>query len=372
MIRWARERSRIDPQDLAVRFPSLPDWESGQLQPTLRQLERYAHATRAPLGYFFLDEPPNEPLPLPDFRTLGRDVRQPSPDLLDTLYICQQRQTWYREHATWLRLNRADFVGSVSLDADVTETAAAIRRRIGFDLDERRAMGTWEDALRAFVGRADAAGVMVMCSGVVLNNNHRPLDVEEFRGFAIADDLAPLIFVNGADSKSAQMFTLAHELAHLWLGQSAISDTQPSQLEGSRVERWCNAVAAETLVPLARFRIDADPAAALDLEKGRLARLFKVSTLVVLRRFVDAGLLTRVEFRAAYDGEVARITAARRRAGGGNFYLSQAARVSRRFARALVESTLEGRTLYGDAMRLVGVSKIQTFNELGRTLGFAV
>ena len=211
---------------------------------------------------------------------------------------------------------------------------------------------------------------MVMCSGVVLNNNRRHLDPNEFRGFALADPLAPLLFINGADSKAAQMFTLAHELAHIWLGASGLSDaTVASRPEGD-VEVWCNRVAAEVLAPLevvrAELRADEETATLV----ARLARRFKVSSLVVLLRLLDVGRLTPDAFRTAYDAEIERIAQLPRPSGGGDFYLTTAARVSKRFARALVESTLEGRTLYRDAFRMLGIAKTDTFHELGRSLQF--
>jgi Zn-dependent peptidase ImmA (M78 family) len=244
-----------------------------------------------------------------------------------------------------------------------------MRHALGFDLEARRVCPTWTEALRHFIAQADALGILVMCSGVVRNNNHRPLDPEEFRGFALADALAPLVFINGKDTKAAQMFTLAHELAHIWIGQSALSDAGAFAVPDHAVEAWCNRVAAEVLAPLrlvlAEFRSDQD----LDAEVKRLARRFKVSSLVVLRRIYDAGGLTRDDFHEAYEAEVAQLRAATPKGGKGDFYLTQAARVSKRFARALVVSTLEGHTLYRDAFQMLGVSKLETFNAMGRSVG---
>ena len=371
LLRWARERSMIEPAALAERFPRLDAWELGEVQPTLKQLEGFANATHAPIGYFFLSEPPVEHMPIPDFRTVaGRHVVRPTPDLLDTIHLCQQRQEWYREFARSIGERPMVAVGSVSITTDTRLAAEQIREAIGFDLDERRRIPTWTDALRRFIELADTAGVMVMVSGVVGSNNRRKLDPEEFRGFALADSLAPLVFLNGSDSKAAQMFTLAHELAHIWLGESAVSDAQASEVPDHRIERWCNEVAAELLVPLDIFQNDYDRDADLRAEMDRLARRFKVSTLVILRRMRDAGLNV-ARFHEAYDNEVERLRAMSA-GSGGNFYLTLGARASKRFARALVVSTLEGRSSFTEAFRLLGFKKMATFEELGRNLGLVV
>ena len=356
---------------LEQRFPQLEAWERGEESPTLKQLERFASATHTPVGYLFLQEPPVERVPIPDFRTVGNErIEQPSPDLLDTIYICQQRQEWYRDFARTTGEQPLPFVGSVRLTNDVETAAASLRRALGFDVEERRQMPTWTDALRRFIEQADALGVLVMVSGVVGSNNRRKLDPPEFRGFALADDLAPLVFINGADTKAAQMFTLAHELAHIWLGRSALSDTGPISALSHEVESWCNRVAAELLVPLAILREEYQRRTELQIEVNRLARRFKVSTLVILRRIHDAGGLAREQLWHAYQEELERLKAIPR-GSGGDFYLTHAARVSKRFARALVASTLEGQTLYSDAFRMLGVSKMATFRELGRSLRVA-
>ena len=229
-------------------------------------------------------------------------------------------------------------------------------------------MPTWTEALRSFIQQADSFGIMVMVSGIVGSNTRRSLDPKEFRGFAISDPLAPLVFINGKDTKAAQMFTLAHELAHIWLGETALSDVGPITMPSNKVEVWCNQVAAELLVPLSALQEAHDSFKSLREALDHLARWFKVSTLVILRRLHDAGKLTREELWQAYNKEVDRLLAISKKAGG-NFYLTLPARVSRRFAQALVISTLEGQTLHRDAFRLLGFRKYTTFRELGYQLG---
>jgi len=369
LLSWARERARLETADLSNRFPKLAAWEQGKLKPTLKQVEEFAKATHTPVGFLFLEEPPVETIPIPDFRTIrNQPIARPSPDLLDMIYVCQQRQEWYRDFARSQRESPLVFVGSVTLNSNIESTASAMRHALGFDIEERRRIPTWADALRLFISRADEAGIMVMCSGVVLNNNTRPLEPEEFRGFALVDNLAPLVFINGADTKAAQMFTLAHELAHIWLGQSAVSDSQALAIPEHQVERWCNNVAAELLVPLEILKQEYNDGSNLRAELDRLAKRFKVSTLVILRRIHDAGGLTKADFWNEYERELKRILAISKRTGG-NFYLTQAARVSKRFARALVISTLEGQTLHRDAFRMLGFAKFETFKKLGQSLG---
>jgi Zn-dependent peptidase ImmA (M78 family) len=368
LLKWARERAGYSVSALAVRFPRLEAWENGEVQPTIKQLEAFAKATRTPIGFLFLAEPPVEQFPIPDFRTVANvSPERPSPDLLDTIYLCQQRQDWYRDFARSALEGPLELVGSASVGHDVAETAARMRRALRVHLDERKKLATWTDALRRLIENADALGILVMVSGVVGSNSRRKLDPQEFRGFALVDPWAPLVFINGADTKAAQMFTLAHELAHIWLGKSGVSDTNPSAVPDQESERWCNRVAAELLVPLEVFRSELDLHADLHFELNRLARRFKVSTLVILRRIHDAGQLSYDELWAAYDAELSRLRRSPTGAGG-DFYRTLGARVSKRFARALVESTLEGRTSFTETFRMLGLKKMATFSKLGRSL----
>lgn len=371
LLRWALERAGVDAFALIGRFPKLIDWQEGRQQPTLRQLEDFAHAVHVPIGYLFLPAPPEETMPIPDFRTLaGRRITRPSPNLLDVLYLCQQRQDWYRDYSRMHGMTPLPFVGSAHIQNDPAHVAEAMRETLALSVVERQQLPTWTDALRQLVAKAEDAGVLVMASSIVGSNSHRKLEVEEFRGFALADDLSPLVFVNASDSKAAQMFTLAHELAHLWLGESGISDPEAGQVPQQGIERWCNAVAAELLVPYTELRREHRPDVPVLEEIQRLARSFKVSTLVALRRLFDAGFIDQAALWQCYQEELARIRALDRGgSGGGDFYRTLGARVGKRFARAVLSSTLEGQTLFQEAFRMLGVRKTSTFYEAARELG---
>lgn len=373
ILRWAMGRSGKEPETLARRFPKINSWLERKAAPTFRQLEDFAAATYTPFGYFFLSAPPAEPLPIPDFRTRrANTLRQPSGDLLDTIYQCQQRQGWFEEFAREEGLDPVPLVGSLTRITPVEAAARAIRTAIAFDLDQRRQDPSWTEALRRMVQQVEDAGILIMISGIVGSNTHRKLNPEEFRGFALAHPYAPLIFVNGADSKSAQMFTIAHELAHLALGESALSDAEASAFPDEATERWCNQVAAEVLVPLTVLRAELQTGETITAATVRLAKRFKVSSLVILRRLRELGWFPSWSaFQTAYAAELEKLKAtAREAAGGGDFYRTLDARVGRRFEYALVANTLGGRTTFPEAMRLLGCRRLATFDNLAQKLGF--
>ena len=365
LLRWGRERAGITIDSLINRFPKYEAWESGTSLPTLKQLEQFARTVHAPIGYFFLPEPLEEPLPIPDYRTLPR---RPSLDLLDTIDLCLSRQNWYREFA----LNEGDgpvsHVRSASLTGDVETVASSIRSAIKLDLAERSSFPTWAEALHRIIEYAEAIGILVMVSKVVGNNTHRRLDPSEFRGFTLADDLAPLIFINGAATRAEQMFTLANELAHLWLGESVLSDSTPDSLQDRDIEKWSNSVAAEILVPLGSLRSEYEKKEDLTKAVARLSLRYKASTLVILRRIYDSGGLTWNRFRDAYDDEFASLQA-KSLGSGGNFYPTQTTRMGKRFARAIVSCTLEGRTSFKESSQLLGIKKTKTVESLALFLG---
>jgi len=290
--------------------------------------------------------------------------------LLDTIYICQQRQEWYRGYLQALGAKTLPFVRAANLNDDPIDIAADMRRHLHFNVEERQKLSSWTAALRRFIEQAEAAGILVMSSGIVGNNTHRKLDPQEFRGFALVDDLAPVVFINAADTKAAQIFTLAHELAHVWLGESGVSDAGVAVFPDLNVEQWCNQVAAELLVPITTFQQVYRPAEGLRQELDRLARHFKVSALVILRRIYEIEALSREAFWQAYQEELANLRQFERRGeGGGDFYRTLNTRVSKSFAQAVVISALEGHTLFRDAYQMLGIRKAETLWEFAKVLG---
>lgn len=363
LLRWACRRAGVGSAAVARRFPKFSEWERGETQPTLRQVEEFARFTRAAVGYLFLREPPEETVPIPDFRAVAdRPLRRPSPDLLDTIFLCQERQYWYRQHAAASGEAASRPVGMLRRSDGPVAAAAQLREALRFDLEQRTECRTWTEALGMFRDRCEDAGALVMASGIVGSNTRRKLDPTEFRGFALSDPLAPLVFVNGADAKAAQMFTLAHEMARIALDETALSDSPLEREPDHEVERWCSRVAAEFLVPMAALREDYDARIGLRETLRRLTRRFKVSALVALRRLRDADLVSVSTYRERWAEEMGRRRAST--GGGGDFCATPGSRVGHRFARSLVVSTLEGRTTYSEAFRLLGIRRAETFRKV--------
>lgn len=357
LIRWARERAGLTVPNLVEHFEKYEQWEQGSAPLTLRQLENLAKRTRTPLGYFFLPEPPVERLPVPDFRTVrDRGVRRPSPDLIETIQIMQRRQNWLRDQLVEEAQPTRAFVGSAKVTDDPVVVATEARKQLGLSKDWARHYPTWTDALRGLRLAIESAGVIVTINGVVGNSTRRKLDPDEFRGFVLCDAYAPLIFVNGADAKAAQMFTLAHELGHLLLGLGGVFSLEDMQPSNQETEVWCNRVAAEFLVPGAELASLWGAADATDDPFQFLARRFKVSPLVTARRALDLGLINREGFYSFYQHylEDDRRQAASR-PSGGDFYLTQEVRIGRRFGEAVVRAAKEGRLLFAEAYRLTGL-----------------
>lgn len=363
MLRWARDRVGLEVAEAALAIGVKPEqlqkWEDGEILPTFKQAQKVAQTLHAPFGYLFLKTAPASAPPLPDLRTVGGvPANQPSVDLLESVRDAIQRQEWFIEYLQEQGAQPLPFVGRFNVNSNVELVARDIRAVLGLDIEQGQR--TWEAYFRDLIEAVEKVGVLVMRSGIVGSNTHRKLDVGEFRGFAISHALAPIIFINSADAPSARLFTLVHELAHIWIGSSGISNAAPDN--SRREEVVCNAVAGEFLAPSEAFRrLWAAGSPELAERVAELSQRFHVSRLVVMRRALDLGLVAREDYAEFYRAELQAFRT--ERGGGGSFYRNAGAKNSARFARAVISEAFSGRLLMRDAGRLLGVqpSKIRDF-----------
>ena len=286
-----------------------------------------------------------------------------SPELINTVQIIEQRQGWLREYLIQSGVEPLPFVNSKNLNDNHKDIAEEIRTKLELTDKWTSNLPNWETALKFLMEKTEETGINVIRNGVVGNNTHRKLNYKEFRGFVIVDNYAPFVFINGSDFKSAQMFTLTHELAHIWLGSSAVSDLRNLQPAKDETEILCDKVAAEFLVPgnfliekWNDFRETGNPFQAI-------ARSFKVSELVAARRSLDLKLISKSDFIEFYSKYINKIPIQKNKdKSGGNYYNNQPFRIGRRFANAVITAAKEGSLLYRDAYKLTGLTA-KTFQE---------
>ena len=370
LIRWAVERSGRTTEGLVGKFPKLRKWQTDdQAKLTFVELERLSNETHTPMGFFFLDSPPPAEVPIPDFRTVkDKVVGQMSPDLVDTLNAMQLRQGWYRNFASEEGWSRLRFVGSAKPDDGVKRVAQDIRKKLELEPSWASKLRTPDDAVSILREKIEALGILIVINGCVGNNTFRVLEPEEFRGFVISDALAPLIFVNGHDAKSAQMFTMFHELAHLWVNRSGIFDLKESAPPADATEKYCNEVAAEALIPEEEIQTIWYSYAEAETPYQELAKHFKASPLVVGRRLSELSLITKKAFFDFYAGYQATAGAVPKRDSGGSFYNNQNFRIGKRFMRIVNRAANEGRITYTEAYKLTGLNNA-TFDEYVKRIG---
>jgi Zn-dependent peptidase ImmA (M78 family) len=235
-----------------------------------------------------------------------------------------------------------------------------IRGTLQLDDEWASKVSKFDEALELLTQRIEDIGVIVFFSGVVESNTSRPINVDECRGFVLVDELAPCMFVNAADAKAGQLFTLVHELAHIWTGQSAGFDFGRLQPADDPIERLCDQVAAEFLVPTESFNRVWKQRPSIEY----IARHFKVSQIVIARRALDLRHITKAKFYEFYNAFMAGFKLRKQnQASGGDFYATTRKRLSLAFAGRIDQAVKSNRLLYRDAYKLTGLKggTYQTF-----------
>lgn len=356
MLTWAITRAGYDISGFTTKNPKVLNWIEGKKQPTVKQLEDFSKKVYLPFGYLFLHEPPEEKLPIPFFRSFDTKGGV-SINIYDTIQILIQRQDWLKEYLKDNGFDKIPFIGRNKNTQNHKEIAANIREELGLSDNWASGFDTWKQALHNLTTTIEDAGIITVFNGVVDNNTHRPIEVDECRGFVLVDDYAPFMFVNNADSKTAQMFTIAHELAHIWTGHSAGFDFRKLQPANDPVEVLCDKVAAEFLVPENSFNTFWKDKP--NIKKA--ARHFKVSEIVIARRALDLGWMTKKQFFEFYDQYRSK-EFAKPKSSGGDFYATSRKRISVTFAAHIENAVKSGQLLYRDAYRLTSL-KGDTFQK---------
>ena len=378
VLRWARERAGFDEAQLADKLKVKPeriaDWEaSGSI--TYAKVNALARHTYTPIGYLYLRAPLDDRLPITDFRTRSdTPALRPSPNLLETVYLMQRRQMWMSEELMYEGAAPLEFVGSFSRHDSPLRVATGMNDVLELDGGWAAAEGTWTNALRTLRDHIESAGILVVSNGIVGNNTRRKLDPEEFQGFALVDDYAPLIFINNADYKTAQIFTLAHELVHIFVGEPGVSKFEDLHRSDHETEQLCDLMAAEFLVPEDELRTYWPDAIHSSDPHQTVARHFKVSTVVAARRAMDTSLISRDDFFEYYHENKAKDWGGRQleeSGSGGNFWNNQRGRIGLRFGSAVSRAVREGRLAYREAYDLTSL-KGDTFASMPEQMGFGL
>lgn len=371
ILSWARDRAGLSLSVLAkkmrVNEARLSAWESGEQKPTFKQARKLANKVYIPFGFLFLPKPPEENLMLPDLRTVGSHEHNDfSVDLKDTINDVITRQQWYQEYIQNQGIDNSIAYGRASLNDSVSTIVEDMRKLLEIAPYPQR--GSWEDYFRDLIKRIEKLGVLVMRNSMVGSNTHRPLSVGEFRGFAISDKSTSVIFINTADSPGARLFTLIHELTHIWLGYSGVSDAEPENHR--KEEQLCNAVAAEFLVPADEFTalwVHND-----DWGKNlpTLEAHFRVSQWVIARRAETLNFIELAEYQRFVKERLEAFKNRKRGEGTPPYSRLQKGRVSESFAFAVAGEALSGRMLLRDAARLIGISPHRISDFSRKELGF--
>ncbi len=370
MLFWARQRLGPDGSQLLSFHKNYNEWESGLSKPTFKQAKKLAKKLRIPFGYLYLAEPPKESTTTADLRTL-KDIApgQYSVDLTEVIEDAIRKQDWYRDELIAANSEPLPFIEKFNLNSNPYKIAEDINEVLNVQIGRRDGQ---VDILRFFTEQAESAGILILRNGKVGANTHRPLDVKEFRGFALTDKYAPLIFINSADYKDAQIFTLVHEIAHLWIGEGGVSNYHLAEIKKySEIEILCNQVAAEVLVPTKIFtELWKKNEGSLQDRVEILRKHFQVSTIVLARRAFDLGFVQKEEFFTYYH-YLTKIWANQKskRSSGGSFHHVFPIANSKIFTDAVCHAVYSQRMLLRNGARLLGVKPSTLDNYVKSTGG---
>ena len=324
---------------------------TGEKPPTFNQLSTIAKALNIPTGLLLLQKPINTDSKRLEFRTLGStEIEKMSDDLRDTITDMEKKQNFLREEVE----DELDFIGSVSINENIEDVAEMIRKTL--DIPTVWQSSVKSDDFKYFRSKINKLGVYIFLDGTVRQNNRRALNTKEFRGFALVDKKAPIIFINSTDAGKGRLFTLLHELVHLFLGNEGISNQiYVGGYSFNPTEVFANKVTAELLVPKAEFLAECE------FEIEDLAKKFKVSNYVIVRRMFDLGKISKCEYQEHIreldekHKEIKKLKP-KKEESGGNYYNTIKSKIDKSFFLKIKNAIYSDRVTHTQAFDILGVS----------------
>ena len=372
IINWALSQTKEEKLG-AKLMKNIEQWLSGAKCPTFRQVEDFSRRSNIPLGYFFLQTPPEEQIKLLEYRTIDSiRLTEPSRDLIDTIHEMESVQQWMHDYRKEAGYELCSYLGCVKNIRQEGIIAERIRSDLGLDQEWYKDCNDRADAFLRIKNFLSECGIIVMMNGVAGKNTHRALDLNEFRAFAMTDDLAPLIFINATDSWGGRLFSLFHETVHIWFGENDLyNDLRGLVVEGKDVEKVCNAVAAELMVPDKVFlkKWDENEQQDISFKTKDLAKYFLCSESVIARKALDNKRINKIIYDEIVEEAIEAFGRLKQeKASGGNYYSTAQSRLDKVFVRSLCDSINSGRTSYTEAYRLTNTTG-KTFFEVASRLG---
>lgn len=326
--------------------------------------EKLAKLAGIPFGYLFLEHPPIEKkLEIPDFRRSIEYVEL-SKNFTDTYKDVLFKIDWYKDYLKDIGAdNKLPFVNKFTINDKINDVSNDIEKTIGFKIDDILKKVRHDSYFSVVSKLVENAGILVFKNGVVGNSTRRKLDIDEFRGFSIVDDIAPAVFINGADSFSAQIFTLFHEVAHIWIGQGGISDWDYEH----KIESFCNKVSANILMPKNKY-IEKWTIESSDFDEPiyinkHVSKFFKVSEYASAIRAKDLNLITNDIFLMIRAACLSSYKNIEKKNDGGSPYNTIPYRNSNKITDAVLALTMSQGIPIREAGRILNI-KADTVIEL--------
>lgn len=351
VLKWARESAKMTEEvaasKVAVSIDRLKAWENGDAFPSISQAQKLAKAYRRPFALFFLPDVPNDFQPLQDFRKAGS--KELSTSSVFIIREIRQKQAWISEVNRENNENKAPFVGRFSLKDNPQIIAKDILKELNINpLNYKNS-----NPILEWIEKGEAQGIFISRTSFI--HSRLKLDSSEIQGFAIADNYAPFVFINSDDWNAPQLFTLVHELAHLWIAETGISneiEPTPSKTKDfNPIELFCNEVAANALMP-DEFMEALDSKVFINAkEVFSTAKKIGVSSFALLVRALNLNVislstyrdlkhLVDVEFKEFLKREEERKIKQKQKEkpGGPNYFLLQVNRNSRLFTQTVLDA----------------------------------